>query len=103
LGYAHKMWTFPGGGVGRNESFAEAAKRETLEESGVVILNPKKIGEYSTEKEYKRDTVECFHSIVHNKGLEVDGFETVEAEWFSKDKLPDQRATQVDNILKMLV
>ena len=31
IGYAHKRFTFPGGGVNKNESFEEAGKRE-LEE-----------------------------------------------------------------------
>ena len=32
LGYAHRSWTIPGGGVHSEESYEEAARREIKEE-----------------------------------------------------------------------
>ena len=34
-------WTMPGGKIDFGESFIEAAKRETLEECGLILANPK--------------------------------------------------------------
>ena len=85
--YTH--WIFPGGGVNRNENFEEAAKREVLEEVGLEIYNLKKIGTYSSTKEYKRDTVVVFSAESNNKSTKIDPREIAEAQWFAKDNLPD--------------
>ncbi|OHA26454.1 MAG: hypothetical protein A3C06_02655 [Candidatus Taylorbacteria bacterium RIFCSPHIGHO2_02_FULL_46_13] len=85
LGYAHKGWTIPGGGVKRGESFEEAARREVQEEVGILVENVRKIGEYKNTSQYKRDTVEVFYAAVAIPTFKVDGFEIVEAQWADQD------------------
>lgn len=101
LNYAHKKWTIPGGGVGRSETFEEAAIREINEEVGIKLLSLKKIGSYQNVMEYKKDTVEVFHSRVDNDRFSIDPVEIKEAGWFNLSELPLDRVPRVDKIIKM--
>ncbi|TSC60082.1 MAG: hypothetical protein G01um1014107_280 [Parcubacteria group bacterium Gr01-1014_107] len=100
LSYAHKSWTIPGGGVGKKESFLAAARRELLEETGVKIDNLIKIGEYDSNKEYKRDHVEIFYGKALNPRFMVDGFEIVEAKWSVPLNLPTPHARRVPELVE---
>ncbi len=88
LGYAHKRWTIPGGGVQRGETDVEAVCREIKEEVGITITNPRKITEYTNTKEYKVDTVNVFLHEVKDPFFNIDGFEIAEAGWFFPELLP---------------
>lgn len=88
LGYAHREWTIPGGGVHIHESYEEAARREIKEEVGITLGDIKKVGEYKSNKEYKRDTVVCFLTEVSNPTFRVDGIEIAEAGWYTPSTLP---------------
>ena len=101
LGYAHKMWTFPGGGVNRGETFEQAAIREAYEEVGVRLSHVRHVGGYDNTHQYKRDRVECFIAEVDSPEFKVDGFEITEAGWFSLDELTGERTARVDFILKL--
>src|SRR3989344_171170 len=101
LGYAHKSWTIPGGGVGHCESFADAAQRELLEETGVRARNLIKIGEYDSNREFKRDHVEVYYGQVSNKNFSVDGFEILEARWASPFSPPKPHARRVPELMKI--
>lgn len=101
MSYGHKLWTIPGGGIKRNESSEDAAKREISEEVGITMSDIKKIGEYETVKEYKNDTVYCFTGVALNPQISVDEAEIEEADWFDLEKLPEQRTKQVDTIVGM--
>ena len=48
-GVLQGLWEFPGGKIEEDESSAEAAKREVLEEVGIVIPLPKLFGCYDWE------------------------------------------------------
>lgn len=89
LSYYPDNWTFPGGGVGKNEDTQEAARRECGEEVG---LTPKKLepsGSLSFTHEYKKDTVFVFTGRTEGAPeLTIDNKEVIEAGWFSLDNLP---------------
>lgn len=101
LGYAHKMWTFPGGGVNRGETFEQAAIREAYEEVGVRLMSVRHVGGYDNTHQYKQDRVECFLADVQSPEFAVDGFEITEAKWFSFDELGPDVVPRVDFILKL--
>ncbi len=102
LGYAHRAWTIPGGGVRSGESYEEAARREIKEEIGIILDGVEKIGEYESRKEYKRDTVVCFRSIVKNPVFHIDGIEIAEAGWYAPSMLPNPHRPTVPLLLKMI-
>lgn len=102
LGYAHKKFTIPGGGVKKNETWEEGIRREILEEVGITLGKIEKIGEYKNVMEYKRDTVVVFHSVVSSPVFKIDNIEVVEANWFSPKELPLNRVPRVDIVLGLL-
>jgi 8-oxo-dGTP pyrophosphatase MutT (NUDIX family) len=94
-------WTFPGGGVQRNETTDNAVKREVAEEVGIRIKKTIYLGEYYSNKEYKRDTVSCYLSSVANSEFTTDKSEIQEAGWFSINDLPRPASPAVERVLDL--
>lgn len=88
LGYAHKSWVLPGGGIEKRETPEQAAVREVQEEVGLEILNPQYIFERSNTRQYKKVTVFYYTITVDNEDVVIDGQEIVDARWFELDQLP---------------
>lgn len=83
-------WYLLGGGVGCNESSEDALKREVMEEIGLRNLSiEKKFATYTSEKEYKRDTIDLFVGKVLEDGPLKLSLELQEARFFPKSGLPD--------------
>ncbi|OGI95843.1 hypothetical protein A2917_01190 [Candidatus Nomurabacteria bacterium RIFCSPLOWO2_01_FULL_42_17] len=100
LNYAHKKWTVPGGAVKREESFINAAVRETKEETGIDVIDPVLIGSYESNTEYKKDIVEVFLGNHDKLDVKVDPIEIQESRWFHRNELPEDRSSSVDKIFK---
>ncbi len=99
LSYGHKGWTFPGGGVGRHESFHDAALREAREEVGVEVRSAEFFYEYHRTLNYREITVQCFAATTPSGGFRVDEQEVTEAGWFAPELLPAGVRPNVKEIL----
>ena len=100
--YAHRLWTFPGGGLRNHESFEDAARREAKEETGVDLEALTFVREYETMHDGCTNTVRVYSSHTDMEDIEVDGIEIKEAGWFPLDALPHDRVPRVDGTLAAL-
>ena len=99
--YGHDKWNLPGGGIKKGEVPADAARREVMEELEIDAVDMRKVGDYVTTAEYKRDTVFCFACRPVNKEFRIDRTEIKEARWFPVGNLPDDRTLSVSRVLEM--
>lgn len=88
LTYYPHTWTFPGGGVHKNEDIRSAVIRECAEEVGIQLQKPQYIGELYFNYEYKKDTVFVFKENINSSEIKIDGKEVAEANWYELDNLP---------------
>jgi len=88
ISYAHKKWTFPGGGVKKGETFEKAVIRELKEECGIKTQNVIEMGEYASDSNFKRNIVKCFYLSVDSNYVNIDNFEVTDSGWYDPKKLP---------------
>lgn len=101
--YGKRFWTFPGGGLQKNESPEKCVRREVKEELDISLGQIKKIGMYVSTRNYKIDTVYCFYTKVLSREFMIDRGEILEARWFGVDEIPTlYRSPGVDKLTAML-
>lgn len=84
-------WYFPGGGVDVGETLAEAAVRETFEETGIIARSePVLLGLYHNRETTRRDHVALFEIAEWDPPSRspVPNGEIAEARFFSPAALP---------------
>lgn len=83
-------WYFPGGGVEANETVAEAAEREILEETGVRLLDrPRLFSMHLNPRVSGRDHVVFFHGETAAARAVARLGEIAEVGFFALDRLPE--------------
>lgn len=88
-------WTFPGGRVEWGETLAEAARRETLEETGLVIIDPvfshvlEIVGPPDVSGRAAWHAVLAVHAAVSPGGDPVAGDDAADARFVGVGELPD--------------
>jgi 8-oxo-dGTP diphosphatase len=86
--YAPWVWTLPGGGVEIGEKPCDAARREVVEETGVVITEPAEVIT-QTGPMGAHDLTIVFVADAKDGALGTDGsYEIMERKWFAFTALP---------------
>jgi 8-oxo-dGTP diphosphatase len=85
-------WCLPGGKLEWGESFEEGAIRETLEETGITIHDPKVISVHSCKNEHAHFvTVGLKATSWKGEARVTEPDEITEWQWFPLDDLPHPR------------
>jgi ADP-ribose pyrophosphatase YjhB (NUDIX family) len=86
-----EVWCLPGGGVEEGESMAEAAIRETKEETGIDVKLTRLVGVYSRIGGMWNDVhAVLFEAQPIGGKLKVQPGETVEVAYFPFDEIPNE-------------
>lgn len=83
------FFLLPGGGIGRNEDPAAAAKREIREELNIDAGDLTLVATYDSSAEGKRDTIHLYKATVDCMSA-ADRVEIDEARFFPLDALPEK-------------
>ena len=85
-----RFWTLPGGGLEPNETWEQAAVRETLEETGYEVMIKQYIGEYWRPQlsHGEGDLRRVFIARLTNEVPSQHDKESIDVRWFPVTALP---------------
>ena len=83
-----ETWILPSGGVEEGESLAQAAIRETKEETGLDVELTRLVGVYSRLSNMSPGYMVLFAAKPIGGEIKCQEGETIAVEWFSFDEIP---------------
>jgi len=83
-----ETWILPGGGVEEGESVAQAAIRETKEETGLDVELTRVVGIYFRKSRIFDDHIVLFAARPAGGQIRCQPGETIAVEWFPFDSIP---------------
>ena len=85
-----RIWTLPGGGLEPNETWEQAAVRETLEETGYEVAIKQYVGEYWRPQlsHGEGDLMRVFIARMTGASPSQHDKESIDVQWFSVAALP---------------
>ena len=86
--YGAPVWGLPGGGLGRGEDPAEAARREVREELGVELARVEPVGTLEEVLSGSPHTAHIFAGVC-DREPQPDRREVIEARFFPSHSLPE--------------
>jgi 8-oxo-dGTP diphosphatase len=98
-------WSFPGGHIDNNETPELAAKREVLEETGLIVENLVPAGfTFDHFSDVNTDYLTLFYSCNWTGGTPqvIEANKCLEWSWFPIDELPEPLFTPIASLLKQM-
>lgn len=97
-------WAVPGGSVKKGETYQEAAKREVLEETGLVISAGDQVHTFEIMERYPDGKIRFHYRVVDVMGDYISGSikagdDAADSGWFSREDLEDIEITDTMQIL----
>ena len=85
-----RIWTLPGGGLEPNETWEQAAVRETLEETGYEVAIKQYVGEYWRPQlsHGEGDVMRVFIARMAGGAPSQHDKESIDVQWFPVTNLP---------------
>ena len=102
-GYGSKKWTFPGGGIKKHETPADAVRRETREEVGIELFDLRPLGTLENNFENKHDTLHCYYATTTAEKIKPHRCEILAYGWFPKNELPSEIALSAQAVLNLVI
>lgn len=102
-GLGNESWSFPGGHLEYGESVEECASRETMEETGMTIKNPRQ-GPYTNdifEKDGKHYVTLFIVCEAEGEPQPMEPDKCSDWRWFNWDEMPENLFLPSANIKKL--